>query len=151
MNTDRAGEISNAVISVKDLPMTILDYAGIEHPQTQYKGREIKAPSGVSAKPFLEKSSEVVRTENEWYAFELFGNGYLMQGDFKVMKVRTGMFGDGEWHLFNVVADPSEMHPLEAEMPEKFESMKALYVAYAAKNNIMEVDQDWNPFKAASE
>jgi hypothetical protein len=36
-------------------------------------------------------------------------------------------------------------------MAEKFESMKALYMAYAAKNNIMEVDAAWNPFKAASE
>lgn len=148
---DRAGEISNAVISVKDLPMTILDYAGIAHPRTEYKGRKIKTPSGVSAKPFLEKTSEIVRNKDQWYAFELFGNGYLMQGDFKVMKVRPGMFGDGEWHLYNVVADPSEMHPLETEMPEKFESMKKLYISYAAANNIMEVDSEWNPFKAASE
>ena len=74
-----------------------------------------------------------------------------MQGDYKAMKVRGGMFGDGEWHLYNVVDDPSEMHPLEVDMAEKFESMKALCVAYAEKNNIMEVGDAWNPFKAASE
>ncbi len=33
-----------------------------------------------------------------------FGNGYLMQGEYKVMKVRKGIFGDGEWHLNSVVA-----------------------------------------------
>jgi arylsulfatase len=148
---DRAGEISNAVISVKDLPMTILEYAGVAHPKTEYKGRKIKTPSGISAKPFLDKTSEIVRNEDQWYAFELFGNGYLMQGDFKIIKVRPGMFGDGEWHLYNVVADPSEMQPLETEIPEKFESMKKLYASYAAENNIMEVDSEWNPFKAASE
>jgi arylsulfatase A-like enzyme len=147
----RAGEISNAVVSVKDLPMTILDYAGVEHPQTEYKGRTVVAPSGITARPFLEGTTDEIRTENDWYAFELFGNGYIMQGDFKAMKVRGGMFGDGEWHLYNVVDDPSEMHPLEVDMAEKFESMKALYVAYAEKNNIMEVDDAWNPFKAASE
>ena len=147
----RSGQISNAVISVKDLPMTILDYAGVKHPQTMYKEREVTAPSGITARPFLEGTSDVVRTEKDWYAFELFGNGYLMQGDYKVMKVRKGMFGDGEWHLFNVVADPSEMKPLESEMPEKFEAMKALYAGYAEVNNIMEVDEAWNPFKAASE
>lgn len=147
----RSGEVSNAVISVKDLPMTILDYAGVEHPQTQYKDRKIATPSGLTARPFLEGTSEEVRTENDWYAFELFGNGYIMQGDYKAMKVREGMFGDGEWHLFNVVADPSEMKPLEMAMPEKFESMVALYTAYAEKNNIMEVEAAWNPFKAASE
>ena len=147
---DRSGQISNAVISVKDLPMTILDYAGIEHPQTNYKGREIVKPSGVTARPFLEGKSDQVRTDSEWYAFELFGNGYIMQGEYKLMKVRKGMFGDGEWHLFNVVADPSEMRPLEATMPDKFKSMKALYADYAKKHNIIEVDEAWNPFKAAS-
>jgi len=149
--TSRSGQISNAVISVKDLPMTILDYAGVEHPQTKYKNRKIATPSGVTAKPFLEGSSDNVRTENDWYAFELFGNGYLMQGEYKLMKVRKGMFGDGAWHLFNVVADPSEMNPLEENMPEKFESMKTLYANYAKTNNIIKVDEAWNPFKAASE
>lgn len=147
----RSGEISNAVISVKDLPMTILDYAGVEHPKTNYKDRKIATPSGLTARPFLEGTSDKVRTENDWYAFELFGNGYIMQGDYKAMKVRKGMFGDGEWHLYNVVADPSEMNPLEGDMPEKFESMQALYTAYAKTNSIVEVDQAWNPFKAASE
>lgn len=147
----RAGEISNAVISVKDIPMTILDYAGVSHPQTQYKDRKVVAPSGITAKPFLEGTSDEVRTENDWYAFELFGNGYIMQGDYKAMKVRKGMFGDGEWHLFNVVADPSEMLPLDTEMADKLASMVATYDAYAEKNNIITVDEAWNPFKAASD
>ena len=43
------------------------------------------------------------------------------------------------------------MNPLEAEMSGKFKSMKALYIAYAEKNNIMEADEAWNPFKTASE
>ncbi|MGB0390688.1 MAG: arylsulfatase [Salibacteraceae bacterium] len=150
-NNERSGNISNAVISVKDIPMTILDYAGVAHPQTQYKDRKIASPSGITAKPFLEGKTDVVRTEKDWYAFELFGNGYIMQGDYKAIKVREGMFGDGEWHLYNVVADPSEMNPLEEEMAERFESMKALYNDYAEANNIIEVDQAWNPFKAASE
>ena len=150
-NNDRSGQISNAVMSVKDLPMTILDYAGVTHPQTMYKGKKIKSPSGITARPFLEGESDVVRTEKEWYAFELFGNGYLMQGNYKIMKVRKGMFGDGEWHLYDVVADPSEMTPLETKMPEKFKAMKAQYLAYAEENNIMEVDEAWNPFKAASD
>jgi arylsulfatase len=147
----RAGQKSNAVAYAKDIPMTILEYANIEHPMTTYKGRDIIAPSGVSMKPFLDQKSEIVRTENDWWAFELFGNGYVMQGELKAMKVRTGMFGDGEWHLYNVVNDPSETQPLEGENPEKLKSMIALYEGYTAKNNIMEVDADWNPFQGASE
>jgi hypothetical protein len=29
--------------------------------------------------------------------------------------------------------------------------MKALYDSYVQKNNIIEVDKDWNPFQGASE
>ncbi len=74
-----------------------------------------------------------------------------MQGEFKAMKVRTGMFGDGKWHLYNVVSDPSESRPLEMQDPDKLEAMVALYEGYTAKNNILEVDANWNPFQGASE
>lgn len=147
----KAGEKSNAVAYAKDIPMTILEYANVKHPMTTYKGKDIIAPSGISMKPFLDGKSNVVRTEKDWWAFELFGNGYVMQGELKAMKVRTGMFGDGKWHLYNVISDPSETHPLEKENPKKLKEMIALYESYVAKNNIMEVDADWNPFKGASE
>lgn len=147
----RAGQKSNAVASVKDLPMTILDFANVIHPMTEYKGRKVVAPSGISIKPFLDGESQVVRTENDWWAFELFGNGYVMQGEYKAMKVRTGMFGDGKWHLYNVVDDPSENKPLEGENPDKLKAMISLYEGYKKKNNILEVDADWNPFQGASD
>jgi len=67
------------------------------------------------------------------------------------MKVRTGMFGDGEWHLYNVVSDPSESHPLEYKHPEKLKEMIALYESYIVKNNILAVDADWSAFKGASQ
>ena len=93
----------------------------------------------------------MVRTDNDWWAFELFGNGYVMKGELKAMKVRTGMFGDGQWHLYNVVNDPSETQPLESQHPEKLAEMIALYKSYTVKNNIIEVDANWNPFQGASQ
>lgn len=150
-NYSRAGEISNVVMSVKDIPMTILDYAGIEHPGDTYNNKTVVKPTGISARSYLDGSSNEVRGEDDWYAFELFGNGYLMKGNYKLMKVRKGMFGDGEWHLYNVVEDPSESKPLESEMRERFDEMLGLYNAYASEHNLVEVDEDWNAFKTASE
>ncbi|MFQ3270405.1 MAG: hypothetical protein ACI9A1_000720, partial [Lentimonas sp.] len=71
--------------------------------------------------------------------------------ELKAMKVRTGMFGDGQWHLYNVVSDPSEAKPLEGEHPAKLKEMIALYDSHVAKNNIIEVSAEWNPFQGASE
>ncbi|NLR89890.1 arylsulfatase [Flammeovirga agarivorans] len=148
-NYERAGELSDAVVSVKDIPMTILEYAGIEHPQTEYKGRKIISPSGITMKPFLDQQTDEVRTEKDWYAFELFGNSYLIKGDYKIIKVRTGMFGDGEWHLYNIVEDPSETVPLEKLERERFASMISLYKKYSYDHNIINVEASWSPFKAA--
>ena len=50
----KAGQKTDELASVKDVAMTILDYAGVEHPRTDYKGRKITPPSGVSMRDFLE-------------------------------------------------------------------------------------------------
>lgn len=142
----RAGETSDATLSVRDLPMTILDYAGIEHPGSEYKGREVATPSGISARAYLEGEQQQVRTEDDMWAFELFGNQYVMSGRHKAIRVRKGMWGDGTWHLYDVVADPAETTPLEGSLGEKLKSMISFYDTYASTNNIVEVSEEWSPF-----
>ncbi|GAM68424.1 arylsulfatase [Vibrio sp. JCM 19236] len=141
--------MSSTTLSVKDLPMTMLDYAEVKHPAMPIKTVR-SVPSGVSMKPFLEGESKTVRTEKDWFAFELFGNGFVIQGDFKLMKLRTGMYGDGKWHLYNIKENPAETVPLEDKYPEKFESMMKIYQQYAKDHNIVEVAEDWNPWAAAA-
>jgi arylsulfatase A-like enzyme len=70
----RSGEMSNAYAYAKELPMTILDYAGVDHPQTDFKGRKLTPPSGVSLCPYLAGEESSPRTEEEWVVFELFNN-----------------------------------------------------------------------------
>ena len=144
---NRQGEISDTYVSVKDLPMTILDYAGVKHPLTTYQGRDIIPPSGKKMTPFLAGKSKTVRTDKDWNAFELFGNSYIVRGDYKAIKVRTGMWGDGKWHLYHLRNDPAEMNPLEKNMPDELSELVAIYDGYAKKNNIQDVREDWNPQK----
>jgi arylsulfatase A-like enzyme len=82
----RKGTKTDVFVSVKDVPVTILDYAGIQHPGDTYKGRTIVLPSGVSIRPFLEGKTNEVRSDAQWYAFELFGNGYIVAGDYRASK-----------------------------------------------------------------
>ena len=142
----RQGEIVTDLVSVKDLPMTILDYAGIKHPETSYKDRTLKAPSGISIRDFLESKKHTTRTESDWVAFELFGNNYVMQGEYKALRVRSGMYGDGQWHLYNSVKDPGETTPLEDKDPERLKNMISIYQQYAKDNGIVEVADNWSPW-----
>ena len=91
----RLGDVSDTFLSVKDLPMTILQYAGVEHPMTSYQGRDIVPPSGKSMVNFLDGEAKTVYGPDDWTAFELFGNAYVVRGDYKAIKVRAGMWGDG--------------------------------------------------------
>ena len=142
----KRGGISNEFISVMDLPMTILEYAGVEYPAKTYKDRTLTAPAGISVKPYLEGKRKVTRSEEEWVAFELFGNVYVIAGDYKAIKVRTGMYGDGKWHLYNIKNDPAESTPLESEMPKRLENMIAIYDSYAKEKGVIEVEESWNPW-----
>ena len=142
----RAGQKTTALASVMDVPRTILDYTGVEHPQTEFKGRKIVPPSGVSMRPFLEGRASSPRTAEQWFAFELFGNSYVAAGDYKAMRVRPGMYGDGQWHLYNITNDPGETTPLDAAEPDRLKQMIATYDRYAKEKGIVPVADDWNPW-----
>lgn len=146
----KAGELTDAVLSVRDIPMTILDYAGINHPKTKYQDRDIAPPSGITIRPYLEGANDEIRTDAEPWAFELFGNMYVMAGEYKAIKVRLGMFGDGKWHLYNVVDDPGETTDLAKKHPARLEKMIAFYKQYAAENDVLEVVPMWSPFEGLS-
>ncbi len=144
----RSGEMTNEYAYVKELPMTMLDYAGVDHPQTEFKGRELTPPTGVSLRPFLAGEEEAPRTEEEWVAFELFGNTYIVAGDYKAIRMRTGMYGDGEWHLYDIKKDPGETSPLDSEQPERLQKMIETYERYAEEKGIVPVADDWSPWSA---
>jgi arylsulfatase len=142
----RSGAMTDEYAYVKELPMTILDYAGVDHPQTQFKGRKLTPPSGVSLRPFLAGKEPRPRTEEQWVVFELFGNAYIMAGDYKAIRMRTGMYGDGKWHLYDIKKDPGETSPLEADQPERLQKMIDIYEGYAKEKGIVPVADDWSPW-----
>jgi len=142
----RSSVKSTAFASVKDVPMTILDYAGVEHPRGSFKDRVLTPPSGVSMRSYLEGKAEAPRTQDQWYAFELFGNSYVVSGDYKAIRVRPGMYGDGRWHLYDIKADPGETRPLEVEQPERLAALVKIYRAFAKEKGIVEVDDRWSPW-----
>jgi arylsulfatase len=77
----------------------------------------------------------------------LFGNTYVVAGDYKAIRVRPGMYGDGKWHLYDIKKDPGETRPLEADQPERLRKMVAIYERYAKAKGLVPVADDWNPWE----
>jgi arylsulfatase A-like enzyme len=143
----KPGTQTNSMSQVKDIAATILDIAEVQHPGTEYQGRKVAPMSGVSLLPFFAGETQEVHSEDNAIPFELFGSGILLKGDYKIIRISTGMGGDNEWQLYNTKLDPAEQNNLRSKQPERFNDMLADYKAYAEKQNIIPVDEKWNPFE----
>ena len=57
----------------------------------------------------------------------------------------TGVEGAGEWHLYNLKKDPSELHDLGEREPERLAEMVAKYAEYSADMGVIDVPADFDP------
>lgn len=62
------------------------------------------------------------------------------------MKVREGMWGDGHWHLFDILNDPGETNPIEDQHPELLADLIAHYEQHAKDKDIVPVSDNWSPW-----
>jgi arylsulfatase len=120
---------------VADLMPTLLEIAGAGYPKT-YKGRELPPLMGKSWGRVLAGQAESPRTEQDYLAWEIFGNRAVRQGDWK-LRWEYKPLGKGDWELFNLAADPAERKDLAAERPDKVKALMALWDDYVRKNNVI--------------
>ena len=141
------GGIRQAYANAKDVPLTILDYAGVQAPSERYRDRRIVPPSGLSMRPYLEGRAPQVRTEQQWVVSDIFGNSSIVAGRYKAARQNRAMFGDGQWRLFDIEADPGEMRPLNGVQPQRLQQLIGLYEGYAKAKGIVPVAENWSPWQ----
>jgi arylsulfatase A-like enzyme len=129
------GSINRGLMHVADLMPTLLDIAGATYPRT-LGGRELPPLMGKSWGPVLAGQAESPRTDQDYLAWEIFGNRALRQGDWKI-RWEYKPFGKAEWELFNLATDPAERKDLAAEHPDRLRAMLALWDEYARANNVV--------------
>lgn len=129
---------SKAFTSVKDVTPTLLEYAGIEHPGSTYKGREIYPMTGRSMRPLWEGYSDRIHPKDEPIVFETFGTGdaAVFLGNWKILR-QNPEWGDGTWKLYNLEIDPTETNDLSAIYPTLLQNMINEYEAYAERVQVI--------------
>ena len=105
------------------------------YPKAQ-DGHELPALLGKSWGPVLAGTSESVRTEQDYLAWELFGNRAVRQGDWK-LRWEFKPIGKGDWELFNLATDPGERTDVAAQHPDKVRALTVLWDSYVRANNVV--------------
>ena len=131
-----AGELNkDAVLHVMDVVPTLLELAGVRHPDT-YNGREVAPVQGKSWVGMLDGRTNSPRGPDAWLGWEIFGNRAIRQGDWKI-SWHYRPFGTWDWQLFNLADDPGEQVDLSDKFPEKRKELVALWDEYVKMNGVV--------------
>ena len=119
-----------------DITPTVLELAGIAHPGTEYRGREVAPMRGRSLLPYLSGDTDTVHDDVAATGWELFGRRAIRQGDWKALYL-PAPYGPGRWQLYDLSADRGEIDDLAASRPDKLAELLALWDRYVADNGVI--------------
>jgi arylsulfatase A-like enzyme len=139
------GEIRSQFHHVIDVAPTVLEAAGLPEPRIVH-GVEQRPIEGVSMRYAFDAADAAERRERQY--FEMFCNrGIYDRGWTAVTRHSTPWvmaelppFADDTWELYDTNTDWSQAHDLAAEMPEKLDELKALFLEEARKYNVLPLD-----------
>jgi arylsulfatase A-like enzyme len=132
----RQAAISTVFSTAMDIAPTLLELAGVEHPLTHYKGRDIVAPRGKSMAAYLLADADRIHDQDEAVGWELFGRRGLRLGNWKIVQLPEPE-GTGGWQLYDLGNDPAEIHDLAASRPDKLEELAALWETYVEETGVI--------------
>ncbi len=129
------GSINDAVMHIADIMPTLLEVAGTQYPDHSVRP-ELPPITGKSWLPLLTGEAEAIRSDQDYLAWEIFGNRALRQGDWKI-RWQWKPFGTGDWELYDLAADPGERSNLASQKPDKVTAMLELWGQYVLANNVI--------------
>ena len=133
----RQGEIGTAFATVMDIAPTVLELAGVAHPGTAYRGREVAPDAGPFAGAVsVRRQPRRCTTRDTGTGWELFGRRAIRQGDWKALYL-PAPYGPGAWQLYDLSADPGEIDDLAAARPDKLAELLALWDRYVEETGVI--------------
>lgn len=135
-----AGSIRRQYQHVTDVVPTICDLVGIERPNHR-SGVELAPLAGTSMAPTLADAEEA-STHTEQMV-EMNGHRGFYRDGWEIVTLHHPLtpFGDHEWELYDLRTDPTELHDLAAEHPERVSELAAAWEAAAEAGYVYPLDE----------
>ena len=114
---------------ISDLMPTFLELANARHPSLG--NQAIPPMMGKSLIPLLTGKTDTIHL-NEGVGYELHGRSAYFKDEWKIVHLSVP-FGNGEWQLYNLNDDPTEINDLSNEYPEKRKELIAAWNEYSEK------------------
>ncbi|UHQ19512.1 arylsulfatase [Lysobacter sp. KIS68-7] len=143
--TDRGGLRSQFHHAI-DIAPTLLELAGIPQPR-EVDGVPQKPIEGISLAYTFDDAAVPGRRVTQY--FEMFGNRALyhdgwvagcLHGRAPWVTAGSASFDDDKWELYNIEQDFSQASDLSAQEPKKLRELQDLFMAEAAKFNVLPLD-----------
>jgi len=126
---DRHGAFERQPGHLIDIMATCVDLAGATYPKT-FKAQEITPMQGVSLAPAFQGKA-LGRTEPIYWEHE--GNRAIRLGKWKLVARGAG----GDWELYRMDADRSELHNLADQHPDRVKEMADKWETFARKAHML--------------
>lgn len=133
----RAGEISNVFSTAMDIAPTFLELAGLQHPGTRYRGRDIVPPRGLSLVPWLAGDADRVHPEGTSTGWELFGRRAIRRDNWKAVYV-PDLQGRPRWQLYDLDLDRGEVFDLAGTRPDILAGLLQLWDQYRVETGVLD-------------
>ncbi len=115
---------------VVDIPVTVLDLAGVSWPR-EHAGRPTPTVDGVSLRPFLEDPAVTPPPRRLFWEHE--GHAGVLDGALKLVRLGRA----GAWELYDTVADPTETLNLASERPNEVRRLSAIWEDWARRSHAL--------------
>ncbi len=135
-----AGALRRQYVYVTDVLPTVLDLLGVARPEHR-QGTGLQPLQGTSFAATL-RVADALHPHNEQYA-ELNGKRGFYRDGWEIVTNHRPLtpFGDHEWQLYDLHADPTELRDLAAARPGLVAELAAAWEAAARENDVYPLDE----------
>ncbi|CAK7200720.1 hypothetical protein SEUCBS139899_003419 [Sporothrix eucalyptigena] len=142
--------IKHDFATVMDIMPTLLDLAGVSHPAPLYKGRQVAQMRGKSMVNWLLGTSASTHPPDFVQGWELCGRAAIRQADWKAVFIPAPK-GPHRWQLYNLKADPGEIHDQAEAEPDRLTELLKHWDAYVEECGIVPLHPEMGAYLEATE